>query len=219
MKLRRLTVAVLAVAIPIVALAGPASAATYPPGVPAEQKTVAPGVVYGGDSTGVPVTSVCDGQTSLGVTVAEGAPFVLKVCGWVPGTGVTVTVKTPSGATAEVDTIPADGDGAVTTGPLRLTTPGAYSFTFRGVGGNVQGLGVGGVGSRGLSRVMADPNRTVTLSITVPAAGNLPHTGSSTGGPSTAVWGGVLLVLGALVLLGVRARRHRTPAPVEVKSQ
>jgi hypothetical protein len=206
MQLRRLTVAVLAAAIPFVALAGPASAATYPPGVPAQQTTVAPGVVYGGSATGAQVIDTCSGTRSA--TVAEGAAFVIRVCGWVPGTGVVFSVTTPDGTKRTVGTISADGDGSITTGALRLDAPGAYLFDFRGVGGTVQGLGVGGVGSRGASRVLADPNRTVPVTITVPAAGNLPHTGGDGGGGSAATWGLALVGLGLLFVLGVRLRRQ-----------
>jgi hypothetical protein len=207
MQLRRLTVAVLAAAIPILALAGPASAATYPPGVPTTQRTVVPGVVYGGDATGAQVIDTCSGDHSA--TVAEGAPFVIRVCGWAPGTGVTVSVTAPGGTPKTLDTIPAKDDGSVTTGALRLDAPGTYSFSFRGVGGaTAQGLGVGGVGSRGASRVFADPNRTVAVSITVPTAGNLPHTGGDGGGTSAATWGLALVGFGLLVVLGVRLRRQ-----------
>jgi hypothetical protein len=206
MNLRRLTVAVLAAAIPILTLAGPAAAATYPPGIPAAQKTVAPGVVYGGSSSGAKVIDTCSGAKTA--TVAEGAAFVVRVCGWGPGSNVVFTLTTPNGTTKTVGTLVAKGDGSVTTGALRLTAPGAYKFVFRGVGADVQGLGVGGVGSRGVSRVLADPNKTAAVTITVPAAGNLPHTGGSGGGSSAAAWGLGLVGFGLLVVLGVRIRRQ-----------
>src|SRR4051794_36634336 len=111
MNLRRLTVAVLAAAIPILTIAGPASAATYPPGIPAEQKTVAPGVVYGGSSTGAQLLDTCSGSKTA--TVAEGAAFVIRVCGWLPGSNVVFTLTTPDDATKTVGTLVADGDGSV----------------------------------------------------------------------------------------------------------
>ena len=43
--------------------------------------------------------------------IASGAPFTIKVCGWIPGTGVAVSVQPPSGSTRTIDTVPADGDG------------------------------------------------------------------------------------------------------------
>ena len=214
MQLRRLTVAALAAGISLIGFAVPAGAATYPPGVPTQQKTVAPGVVYGGSTAGATAIDTCSG--SMSARIGAGAPFTIKVCGWIPGTGVTVTVKAPRGS-GTVDTLPADGDGAVTAGPLRLSAPGSYVFTFKGLRGTVQGLGVGGVGSRGLSRIAAAPV-AVAVTLTVPADGTLPQTGSDSSGPSTAIWGGGLLLLGALILLVVRARRRRTPASAELST-
>ena len=210
MQLRRLAVAVLAAAVPLLALGTPAGAATYPPNVPTTQHAVAPGVVFGGSTAGAVVIDACHGSTTA--RIASGAPFSIKVCGWIPGTGVAVSVQPPSGSTRTIDTVPADGDGDVTVGPLRLNAAGSYRFTFRGQRGSVQGLGVGGVGTRGLSRIAAAPKSTLAVTMTVPAVGTLPQTGSDSGGPSTVIWGGGLLLLGALLLLVVRARRRRAPA-------
>lgn len=215
MQLRRLAVAVLAAGIPLIGFAAPAGAASYPPGVPTQQKTVASGVVYGGSAAGSTAINTCSG--SMSARIAAGAPFTIKVCGWIPGTGVTVSVKPPHGASATIDTLPADGDGAVTVGPLRLSAPGSYIFRFKGLRGTVEGLGVGGVGSRGLSRVAAAPV-DLAVTLTVPADGTLPKTGSDSSGPSTAIWGGGLLLLGALILLVVRARRRRTPGAAAVST-
>ncbi len=216
MQLRRLAVAALAAGISLIGFAVPAGAATYPPAAPTQQKTVAPGVVYGGSAAGAAAIDTCSG--SLSARIAAGSPFTIKVCGWIPGVGVAVSVTSPNGNPAKLGTIGADGDGAVTVGPLRLGAPGSYHFMFKGPRGSVQGLGVGGVGSRGLSRVAAAPNGAVAVTVTVPADGTLPQTGSDSSGPSTLVWGAGLLLLGALILLVVRARRRRTPGVAAVST-
>ena len=93
MRLRGVVVAAL---VPVVlALAVPAVAATYPPGPPTTQITVAPGVVYGGPKTGATTLSVCAGA-SAARTVHEGQAILIEVCSFLPGSIVKMYV-TPAG--------------------------------------------------------------------------------------------------------------------------
>ena len=217
MKLRRLAVAVLAVGIPLLGFAAPAGAATYPPGVPTQQKTVAPGVVYGGlDRWGA--TSSTRAAASDPPASPRALPSSSRSAAGSPERASRSRCTPPAVRPARSTRSRPTATGRSRLGPLRLNAPGSYRFTFRGLRGTVQGLGVGGVGSRGLSRVTAAANGSVAVTLTVPADGTLPHTGSDSGGPSTAIWGGGLLLLGALLLLVVRARRRRTPAPVELST-
>jgi LPXTG-motif cell wall-anchored protein len=211
LRLRDVFVAAL---VPVVlALAVPAVAATYPPGPPTTQVTVVPGVVYGGPKTGVMTLSVCAGA-STARTVHEGQAILIEVCTFLPGSLVKMYVTPPAGAQTHVGDMQADGNGAVVGGPFRLTHPGHYRFSFKGTAADVQGLGVGGVSSRGMSRPMADPNHVVNVDITVPAAGNLAQTGGDGGGRSATVWGAALVLVGTMLVL-LYVRRRRRPSSVE----
>jgi hypothetical protein len=216
MVLRRLAVALLAVITPLVIASGPATAATYPPTPPAQQTTVAPGVVYGGSAVGATTISACSDQLDVSSTIQEGEAFLLKVCGFLPGSDVNAYVRPPSGGKVLIDTLAADGDGIVVAGPFRLTAPGRYVFYLAGSADNVTSLGGGGIGSRGTSKLLADPNRVVQVALTVPAAGDsaLPRTGGDGGGHSAAVLGFGIGLAGAFLLLvaGVRRRAIRRHA-------
>jgi LPXTG-motif cell wall-anchored protein len=215
MRLRDVVVAAL---VPVVlALAVPAVAATYPPGPPTTQTTVVPGVVYGGPKTGAMTVSVCAGGSSAR-TVQEGAAFLIQVCGFLPDSLVNMFVTPPNALKTHVGDLVADGNGAVFGGPFRLTRPGHYLFSFKGSKGNLQGLGVGGTGARGMSRPMADPNHVVNVDITIPALGNLAHTGGDGGGHSAAVWGAGFVLLGSLLVLLYVRRRRSTPAAASVSA-
>ena len=213
----RLRGVIVAALVPVVlALAVPAVAATYPPGPPATQVTVVPGVVYGGPKTGAMTLSVCAGA-STARTVHEGEAILIEVCTFLPGSVVKMYVTPPGSAQTHVGDLQADGNGAVVGGPFRLTHPGHYRFSFKGTKSDVQGLGVGGVSSRGMSRPMADPNHVVNVDITVPAAGNLAQTGGDSGGHSSLIWGAGLVLLGSLLVL-LYVRRRRRPATVEAQA-
>jgi hypothetical protein len=217
MVLRRLAVALLAIVTPVMLVAGPATAASYPPKPPTHQTLIAPGVVYGGSAAGVTTIAVCADQLAASVTVQQGVPFLLKVCGFVPGSAVNGYVRPPQGSKTLIGAFAADGNGKIVAGPFRLTAPGRFVVSLAGTGGTVTGLGVGGVGSRGMSRVFADPQRVVQVTLTVPAAGNsaLPRTGGDGGGHSALTLGlglGLSGVFLMLLAIGIRRRSVRAAA-------
>ena len=130
MQLRRLAVAALAAGISLIGFAVPAGAATYPPGAPTQQKTVAPGVVYGGSTAGATAIDTC-----LRLDVGpdrRGRAFHDQGLWLDPRNGRHRLGHGSERESCEVDTIPADGDGAVTAGPLRLSAPGSYHLHVQG---------------------------------------------------------------------------------------
>jgi hypothetical protein len=214
MVLRRLAVALLAT-IPLVLFAtastavGAGSTASYPPKPPAQETTIAPGVVYGGSAVGATTISACTASPAP-QTVAQGAPFLLKVCTFLPGSLVKAYVIPPKAATVLAGGYLADGDGAIVAGPFRLMSPGHYRFSFQGTVSNVAGLGVGGIGTRGMSRVLAAQQKTVQVELDVAGVTGvtLPRTGGSGQGPTSLVWGVVLLGLGCLLVIAAVSRRR-----------
>jgi hypothetical protein len=218
MSLRRIAVALLALVAPVMIVAGPVAAANYPPSPPANQTIVAPGVVYGGSAAGASTISVCNDAVSYAGKIQQGDPFLIKVCGFAPGSTVKVFVLPPRGHKTFVADQVADGDGALVAGPFRLTAPGRYLFFFAGPTGDLNGLAVGGgggIGARGMSKAFAAPDRSVQVGLTVPVAGDgsLPRTGGDGGGHSAASVGFGLMLTGTLLILGVALRRRGRPRP------
>jgi hypothetical protein len=215
--LRRLVVALVTV-VPLVVLAatgpavaaGSASGASYPPNAPSQETTIAPGVVYGGSATGASTISVCAASVTVSQRVVQGQPFLIKVCTFLPGSLVKAYVLPPSSPKVAAGTSAADGDGAVVAGPFRLMSPGHYQFSFLGAASNVSGLGAGGIGTRGMSRVLAAQRKTVQVDLTVAGSDpvTLPRTGGTGEGPTSLVWGIALLGAGSLLVVAAVSRRR-----------
>jgi hypothetical protein len=212
MVLRRLAVALLSI-VSLTVAASPALAANYPPKAPTTQTIVAPGVVYGGSKTGATTFSMCKGQLAVDESIQQGDPFVLEVCGFLPGSTVVPSVRPPGGTDVALPGLTADSTGAVLVGPFRLTAPGVYVISLAGTSDTTAG-----VSGLGMAKIFGDPDRTVEFALTVPTSGStaLTRTGGDGGGHSAGQWGLGLVSAGlALLLAGglrrrsLRSRRHR----------
>lgn len=206
MKIRRL-VAMAAVALAALGVAGPAAAAgSYPPVPPPAAGSFAPGLLVAAQKAQVQF-NVAPNASATGK--ARAGDVLGLLFNGVPGQQVYLTVK--NGGLSRLYTLPVD-NGSVQVGPLQAVTPGQYVFQLTNKLEVTSGRGTA------VHAAAADYSATFTLTVVngVGAGGTTTNAGSSanglpkTGGSGlTPVWVGLALLLTGGAFVGVTTRRAK----------